>query len=103
MASTASRWVEVHDGLGWIPRREALETLRSLEARDCHRELNGLFTAEHGDAQVLAGPEGLERLDDLGAIFAAGQLDPLDREQDVAPDNDLLSVHDADSVSALEP
>src|SRR5262245_5625157 len=73
------------------------------EAGPLHRELHDLVAAEDGDAQVLARLEALELLENLGAVGAVGQGDPLDREQDIAPDDDLLAFHDADAVSSLEP
>jgi len=43
------------------------------------------------------------RLEDLGAVGSAGHGDPLNREQDIPSDDDLLALDDADAVSSLDP
>src|SRR5262249_47698419 len=73
------------------------------EAGPLHRELHDLVAAEDGDPQGLSRLEGLELLENLGAVVSAGQGDPLAREQDLAPDEHLLAFHNPDSASSLEP
>src|SRR3954447_4697917 len=74
-----------------------------LEAGKDRRELDDLATAEDLDAQVLALVDVLELPEDCGAIGGAGHGHALDLEQDIAPDDDMLTFHDADAVASLEP
>src|SRR5262249_22729394 len=71
-----------------------------LARRPLHRELDGLFVAQDRGAQLVAGLDGLEHLEDLDHVGVGGDRHALDGQQDVAADDDLLPLDDPDAITA---
>src|SRR5262249_45791502 len=67
-----------------------------------HRELDWLLIAQDGHSQLVTGLDGLERFDDLGQVGVRRDGHALDREHDVAADDDLLALDDPDAIASAE-